>query len=169
MKSLLIGLAALLLAAPALAHEGVLHDGCAAGQEFTAGSITVTGAFSRATLPNAPVGAGYMTIANTGAEPDRVVGARSEAAPVVELHKMEISADGMMKMVYLEQGIEVPAGASIALAPGGLHIMFIGPTQPFKEGECVALTLDFEKAGPLEVQLVVGPVGADAPPGDAGR
>jgi copper(I)-binding protein len=162
LRSTLIGLLALTLATPGVAHEGVIHDGCAPGQSFTAGTITITGAFSRATLPNAPVGAGYFTIENTG-DADRLVSATSEVTPTVELHNME-TVDGMMKMIHLPDGIDVPAGGAVSLAPGGLHVMFIGPNQPFKEGECVAVTLNFEKAGPLDVQLVVGPVGASGAP-----
>lgn len=156
-------LALLLLAAPAVAHEGMMHDGCAPDQTFTTGGITVSGAFTRAMLDAAKVGAGYMSIANAGPEADRVVGAKSELTPRVELHNMSVK-DGMMSMSHVEGGIEVPAGGSVDLAPGGLHVMFIGPNQQFQEGECVELTLTFEKAGELPVQLVVGPVGADAAP-----
>jgi copper(I)-binding protein len=161
-------LALALLAAPAFAHEGMLHDGCPTGQTFAAGDITVTGAFTRATLAAAKVGAGYMTIGNAGTEPDRLVSATTEATPTVELHNMSVK-DGMMTMTPMPDGIEVPAGGSVALAPGGLHVMFIGPKAPFKEGECVAVTLKFEKAGELPVQLVVGPIGADAAPDHAGH
>ena len=164
MKALGLALTPLAFTAfAATAHEGMLHEGCAPGQTFTAGDIAVTGAFTRATLPNAQVGAGYMTIDNAGAAADRLVGAATEATPTAELHNMTTEG-GMMKMAAVEGGIEIPAGGSVTLAPGGLHVMFIGPRAPFKEGECVAMTLTFETAGPLEVQLVVGPVGADAPP-----
>jgi copper(I)-binding protein len=158
----------LALAAPALAHEGMIHDGCPTGQEFTAGDITVTGAFTRATLPDARVGAGYFTISNAGGEADRLIAASSEVSPTVELHNMIVD-NGMMKMSQVEGGIEVPAGGSVSLAPGGLHVMFIGPNQPFNEGECVEVTLSFEKAGEVPVQLVVGPVGADGAPGHEGH
>lgn len=162
-------LALALLAAPAVAHEGMIHDGCPTGQEFVAGDITVSGAFTRATLDNAGVGAGYMTIGNAGAGADRLIAATSEVTPTVELHNMEVK-DGMMTMAQVEGGIEVPAGGSVSLAPGGYHIMFIGPNQPFKEGECVALTLTFAEAGDLPVQLSVGPVGAsEAPMGEHGH
>jgi copper(I)-binding protein len=162
-----LGLAALFLATPAIAHDGIVHEGCAAGQSFVSGDITVTGAFARATLPNAPVGGGYLTIVNKG-DADRLLGAASEVAATIEFHDME-TIDGMMKMEHLPGGIEVPAGGTVSFAPGGLHVMFIGPNQPFKEGECVMVTLEFEKAGPLDVQLVVGPVGAAAAPEHAGH
>lgn len=166
--SALAPLALVLLAAPAFAHEGMLHDGCPAGQTFAAGDITVTGAFTRAMLAAAKVGAGYMTISNAGTEADRLLGATTEATPTVQLHNMSVK-DGVMTMAPAEGGIEVPAGGSVELAPSGLHIMFIEPHAPFKEGECVAVTLKFEKAGDLPVQLVVGPVGADAAPDHSGH
>jgi copper(I)-binding protein len=148
---------------PVLAHEGMLHDGCPGGQTFAAGDITVSGAFTRATLPDAPVGAGYLTIENAGVSADRLVSATSEVTPIVELHTMS-TVDGVMKMEHLPEGIDLPAGETVSLAPGGLHIMFIGPNQPFNEGECVELVLNFEQAGDLPVQLNVGPVGAREAP-----
>ena len=74
-----------------------------------------TGAFTREMLDAAKVGAGYMSIANAGAEADRLVGARSELTPKVELHDMSIK-DGMMTMLQVEGGIEVPAGGSVELS-----------------------------------------------------
>lgn len=147
---------------PAAAHEGIVHEGCAAGQSFAAGDITVTGAFSRAMLPNAPTGGAYMSITNAGSADDRLVGVTTEAASA-ELHEMSI-VDGMMKMASLPDGIPVPAGETVTLAPGGLHVMLMDVRTPFKEGECLALTLQFEAAGSLPVVVSVGPVGASAAP-----
>jgi copper(I)-binding protein len=168
MKILPLAAVLALVAVPVFAHEGMLHEGCPTGQTFTAGDITVTDAFSRAMLAQAKVGAGYMTITNTGAAADKLVGATTEATDKVELHDMAVK-DGMMTMSAAEGGIEVPAGGSVTLGPGGLHIMFVEPHAAFKEGECVAVTLKFEKAGDLPVQLVVGPVGADAMPDHSGH
>lgn len=158
----------LVLPAMAHAHEGMMHDGCPADQSFVAGDITVSAAYSRAMLPNAPVGAGYMTISNAGASADRLVGATTEATPTVEIHNMSI-VDGMMEMEALPDGIEIAAGGKVTLAPDGLHLMFMQPKAPFNEGECVEVTLTFEQAGPLSVQLSVGPIGADAPPDHSGH
>lgn len=151
---------------PARSHEGIVHDGCSA-EDAVAGDITVSGGFSRATLPNAPVGAGYLSITNAGGSADRLISASSEIAPAVELHTMTTEG-GMMKMEQLKDGIVLPPGETVTLAPGGLHIMFIGPNQPFVEGECVALTLKFEQAGDLPVMLKIGPVGASGAPDEHG-
>jgi periplasmic copper chaperone A len=147
----------------AFGHEGMLHEGCPAGQSFAAGDISVTGAFTRAMLPSAPVGGGYMTISNAGTMPDRLVGATTEATDTVEFHDMKVEG-GMMKMIPMPEGVEIPAGGTVTFAPGGLHVMFLSPRAPFKEGECLEVVLQFERAGELSVQLSVGPVGADAAP-----
>jgi periplasmic copper chaperone A len=148
-------------AAPALAHQGLVHDGCAAGETFAVGDISVTGAFTRAMLPQAKTGGGYMSIANAGSDPDRLLGASSEAARLVQLHEMHMDGD-VMKMGEIEGGIEVPAGGTVTLAPGALHVMFLGVLEPFVEGECVELVLQFERAGELPVLLPIGNVAADA-------
>lgn len=165
MKSLIypaaIGLA--LLATPAFAHMGMRHEGCAANQVFTAGDLTVSGAFSRATLPNAKVGGGYLTIENKGNTPDRLVGGATENARAVEIHQMKMEGD-MMKMSEVEGGLEIPAGGKVVLEPGAFHLMLLDIKQPLKAGECIDVTLEFEKAGPVAVELSIGEMAASAPP-----
>jgi copper(I)-binding protein len=161
--ALLLVVLAGLAVGPAFAQQDALHEGCAARQEFALGDLLVTGAFTRAMLPNAPVGGGYMTITNRGSEPDRLIGARTEVTDKVELHDMKV-VQGVMEMTPLPDGLEIPAGHTVALAPGGLHMMFIGPRAPFREGECLAVVLQFSRAGELPVMLSVAPVGATAPP-----
>lgn len=153
----------LAVASQATADDGMQHAVYPAGQDFTAGDIVVSGAFTRATLPEAPVGAGFLTIENTGTTDDRLVGASGDIAPTIELHTMSM-VEGVMKMEQLADGIAVPAGETVTLAPGGLHIMIIGPSRPFVEGECLPLTLHFEVAGELPVELTIGPVGAREAP-----
>lgn len=159
----LLGLA--LFATPAFAHNGLIHEGCPTGQVFTAGDLTITGAYARAMLPSAQVSGGYLTIANTGATPDRLLGGSTEAAKTVQVHQMKMDGD-MMKMSEVEGGLEIPAGGSVALAPGGdaYHIMLMGVGTPFKEGQCLQLTLNFEKAGEVPVVLNIGAPAASAPP-----
>lgn len=147
----------------AYAHNGLVHDGCAAGQVFTAGDLTISGAYARAMLPQAKVGGGYLAISNAGTEPDRLLGGKSEAAKRVGVHSMSMEGD-VMKMSEAEGGIEIPAGETVNLAPGGLHVMFNGIKVPFKEGECLQLTLAFEKAGDVPVILPIGGVSAEAAP-----
>jgi copper(I)-binding protein len=164
MKTILLAAAAALaFASPAFAHAGVDHNGCPAGQSFTAGDITVTGAFTRATLPGAKTGGGFMTITNAGTAPDRLIGATTKTAKVTEVHQMKMEGD-VMKMTKVADGVEIPAGAAVELAPGGYHVMMMGLVQALHEGACLEVTLQFETAGELPVMLTVGPTDADAVP-----
>jgi copper(I)-binding protein len=148
--------AAILVATPAFAHDGVVH----------LGAINISLPFTRATLPNAPVGGGFLTIENEGPEPDRLVSASSPAAAAVQIHEMAMEGD-VMKMRPLADGLELPAGETIVLAPGGLHLMFTGLKQAFVEGETVPVTLVFEKAGTVELALpVLGSAADAAAPGE---
>lgn len=155
------------LPATALAHNGLVHEGCDPAATFAAGDITVSGAFTRAMLPNARSAGGYLTIANTGSEPDTLVGAESEAAGEVQLHSSTLEGD-VMKMAPVEGGIEIPAGGTVALTPSGLHMMFVDIPTAFEEGVCVEVTLTFARAGALPVLLSVGGAAAAAPPSEAG-
>lgn len=149
-----------LLATPAFAHNGMLHDGCPADRVVTAGELVLSGAFTRAMLPSAKVGGGYLTIENQGAAPDRLLGGTTEAAQVLQVHKMEMVGD-VMKMGEVEGGLEIPAGGSVALTPGGFHLMLMGVSRLFQEGECLEVTLRFEKAGDVPVVLSVGGTAAE--------
>ena len=152
---------------PAIAHEGLVHEGCPAGQSFTAGDLTISGAYTRAMLPQAKVAGGYLVIENKGATPDRLLGGATEAAKTVQIHQMKMEGE-MMKMSQVEGGLEIPAGSSVELTPGGYHVMMMGVGTPFKEGECLQLTLKFEKAGDVPVVLNVGgTAAATAPEGHA--
>ncbi|WMT91194.1 copper chaperone PCu(A)C [Pelagibacterium sp. H642] len=125
----------------------------------TVGDLTISGAFTRATLPNAPVGGGYVTITNTGDEADRLLDAQSSFSPDVQIHKMAVVND-VMQMSQLPDGLEIPAGETVTLEPGGLHLMFMDISQPFVEGETVPVTLSFERAGDVEIELAVQAFGA---------
>lgn len=151
-------------AAPALAHEEHDHaaeaaDHAAAGASVTLGELTVSLAFARATLPNAPVGGAYLTIVNNGRSDDRLVSAEAPVAGKVELHEMAMEGD-VMKMRQLADGIPLPAGATVELKPGGLHIMLMGLKQALVEGTSFPLTLTFEHAGTVTVDVTIGAVGA---------
>jgi len=142
-----------LLASPAFAHNGVTH----------LGPINISVPFARATLPNAPVGGGFMTIENTGTEADRLVSVTTDVAAKSEIHEM--SMDGqVMKMRALTDGLEIPAGETVTLSPGGSHLMFMGLKGAFVEGQTVNVTLTFEKAGTVELALPVLGAAADAAP-----
>lgn len=134
----------------------------AAPAAVTVGNLEISGGFSRATLPNAPVGGAYLTITNKGDEADRLVSAASPVAGVVQLHQMKMEGD-LMKMNEVPEGVAIPAGETVALAPGGLHIMFMQLNQPLVEGTRIRLTLTFEKAGSVDIELSVESPAAKGP------
>jgi periplasmic copper chaperone A len=124
--------------------------------------ITVGQAWSRATPKGAKVAGGYLTIENRGIQPDRLLSASSGAAAKVEIHQMSMQ-DGIMTMRPLDDGLAIPPDATVTLAPGGDHIMFIGLTAPFEEGQRVPVSLNFERAGRIEASFDVGSVGDKGP------
>jgi periplasmic copper chaperone A len=142
--------------------EGLGTASLANAAEVTVGSLTISGGFSRATLPNAPVGGGFLTITNTGAEDDRLVSATSPAAGDVQIHEMKMEGD-VMKMAQLPDGLPIPAGQTVTLQPGGFHLMFMQLKQALVEGTKLPVTLTFEKAGSIEVELDIEGIAATAP------
>ncbi len=122
-----------------------------------AGAIRVSDAWLRETAPGQTAGGGFLTIANSGTADDRLTGGSSPRAAQVQVHDMRMDG-GVMRMRPLEGGLSVPAGGTVALKPGGLHIMLTGLKQPLKRGETVPVTLDFARAGKVTVRFAVQPI-----------
>lgn len=137
----------------------------AAAQEFKAGDLTVERPWSRATPAGAQVAGGYMVIRNAGSAPDRLLSVASDISGKAEIHTMAVDDKGVMTMRMVEGGLEIPAGGTVELKPGGYHLMFIGLKAPPKEGEGFAAMLTFEKAGELAVEFAVTGMGGGAPAG----
>ena len=130
--------------------------------EIKLGDLVIGHPWSRQSPMAADVAAGYLTIDNTGAAADRLVKVNAAITPKVQLHDMKMDGD-VMKMNELPDGLVIPAGESVSLAPGGYHLMFMDLTGPFVEGQSITVTLTFEKAGAVEVQLPVGSPAAKGP------
>lgn len=139
---------------------GPLH---ASAQEFKAGSLVIRQPWSRATAGAAKVGAGYMTITNTGSEPDRLIGGSLPQAGKFEVHEMRMD-NNVMTMRPITGGLEIKPGQTVTLAPGGYHVMFMQLKEPLKEGEILKGDLVFEKAGTVPVEYKVGAIAAGAMP-----
>ena len=120
----------------------------------TAGDLTIEGYWVKAMLPGQPVAGGFLTLTNKGASDDKLVTATSAKSGRVELHEMLMKGD-VMEMRAIEGGIAIPAGATVELAPSGLHIMFFDVTETFKDGDVVPVTLTFEKAGVVDLMLPI--------------
>lgn len=127
--------------------------------EFKVGDIEIVHPWSRATPDAAKVAAGYITLKNEGAETDRLVSATGEIAGKTEVHEMAVDASGVMTMRPVAGGIEIPAGTTVELKPGGFHVMFMDLNRGVKEGEKFKGTLTFEKAGSVDVEFDVQAIG----------
>jgi len=145
------------------ALAAILGSGMGHAQQ-SANSILIEKPFSRATPAGAKVGVGYMTITNKSATADRLVSASSPAAAKVEVHEMSMQ-DNVMRMRELSRGLPIDGGKSVSLAPGGYHLMLMGLKAPLKQGDKVPVTLNFEKAGKVDVTLDVEGIGAQQPGG----
>lgn len=119
-------------------------------------AITITDPWGRTSPAVAETGAFYMMLTNNGRSDDALVSVASDACGVVELHEMYDKGEGVMGMRPVDGGtILVPAGGSVELKPGGLHIMCMGKQVDFAAGTEVPLTLSFENAGELAVTAVI--------------
>jgi copper(I)-binding protein len=127
-----------------------------------AGDLVITQAWSRATPGGAKIAGGYLTIENKGTAPDRLIGGTGDSAGKVEIHEMAMN-NGVMTMRPLDKGLTIEPGKTVKLAPGGYHLMLMDLKKPFKQGDKVPVTLEFEKAGKVTLSLDVQGVGAKAP------
>lgn len=130
-----------------LASAGTLLAGNAADE------VMVSDAYARAVPPGQPNSATFFSIMNHSSKARALVGASSPAAKVVEIHNHTMN-NGMMQMRRVDK-IDLPAGETVKLQPGGYHVMMIGLQQDLKPGEHVKLTLAF---GDGSEKTVIAPV-----------
>ncbi len=128
----------------ATATQGFAHD-------YTIGDLKVEHPVAFSTAATARTGGGFLTITNNGSEDDRLLSVVADF-PRVEIHTFEMDGD-VAKMMHMEDGLEIPAGETVMLAPGGLHVMFMGLSDGFSTGDAFDATLVFESAGELEIQF----------------
>lgn len=134
----------------------------AMAHDYAMGGIHVAHPWSLALPDVARNGAAYMEISNRGEHVDRLTGASSSIARRVSLHSHTVN-DGVLRMRPIE-AIEVEPGTSSVLAPGGLHIMLMELKEPLIAGKSFPLTLTFENAGKIELEILV----VKDPPSDHG-
>lgn len=127
---------------------------CALLPTFAAAEMLVADAYARAASPLAQSGAAFMALTNTGTADDRLLAAASDVAERVELHTHIMDGD-VMRMRAVEGGIPVPAGETVLLQRGGLHVMLIGLRGPLEQGAEIALSLTFETAGAVDLSVPV--------------
>lgn len=144
-----------------------LMVGCSSGEtaepsaaENTSGKLEVLDAWGRTSPMVAQNGAFYMKIVNGTAEDDELTSASADACEVVELHEMYMKENDVMGMRPVEGGfIPVPAGETVELKVGGLHVMCIGKMADFNVGDTYPVTLEFAKAGTMQVTVEIREMG----------
>ena len=145
-----LAFAALCLAFAAAAHA----------QDFTAGNLLIGHPCARASV--ASNGVVYLTITNNGQKADRLTAVSTPMAKTAELHTTHEMENGVMDMASLAD-VEIKQGAPAVFRPGGNHVMLIGLAHPLKQGERFPMTLTFEQAGQVTVDVLVEAAGAMAP------
>jgi periplasmic copper chaperone A len=136
-----------------------LSGGAASALDYKVGALEIDSPWSRAVPKGAKVAVGYMTIKNTGTEPDRLVGGSTPVAGRFEIHEMSMDK-GVMKMRPLPSGLEIKPGETVELKPSSFHIMMMDLKQPIQRGKPFKASLMFEKAGEVDVDFTVEAVGA---------
>ncbi len=138
----------------------------AQAEDVTAGTLKISAPWARATPKGASIGGGYLKITNTGTAPDRLIGGSTDVASRFEVHEMSMD-NGVMKMRPVTGGLEIKPGQTVELKPGGYHVMLMGLKQQLEKGQHFKATLEFAKAGKVDVDFTVEGVGAQNP-GSAG-
>jgi hypothetical protein len=142
----------------ALCAAAVLGVTARAQPATAPGALTVTDAWVRA-IPGGAVAAAYMRLHNRGAQPIRVIGVRSAAAAHAMIHETRLE-NGLSTM-RAHEPLEVAAGASVELKPGGLHVMLTDLAHPLAVDEQVALELLLDGGGRIEVRARVRPLSGE--------
>src|SRR5215468_9750135 len=136
--------------------------GAASAEDYNIGTIAIGNPWTRATPKGATVAGAYMSISNKGSAPDRLVGGSAAVAGQFEVHSM-VMEQGVAKMRPVEGGVEIKPGETVELKPGGFHVMLTGLKQPLQKGQKVKGTLEFEKAGKVDIEYAVEALGATSP------
>ncbi len=137
-----------------------LLAGPLAAHEYTAGSLTIDHPWSRPTPPVVPMGAGYMTITNNGDSDVTLVGASTPRAEAVSIHQNRTHME-MLGMEPMPEGLVIGAGETVELKPRGYHLMLERIDQSLEEGQRIPLTLRFDGAPEVQVELVVQPLAGE--------
>jgi periplasmic copper chaperone A len=132
-------LAAALLASLSMATQGA--------------EMAIGDPYARAVPPGQPNSAVFMSLENRSDQDQALVAAESDVSEIVELHT-HVEEGGMMRMRQIEK-IDVPAGETVTLQPGGLHVMLIGLQQALEPGQTIDLNLVFEDGSRIPVQATV--------------
>jgi periplasmic copper chaperone A len=140
-----------------------LLTGSGRASDYKVGDLAIDRPWSRATPKGAKTAAGYLKITNTGTTPDRLVGGSFALSRRLEIHEMSMD-QGVMKMRELTAGLDIKPGATVELKPGSYHLMFTDLTRALAKDDRIKGTLQFEKAGTVEIEYAVEAIGATPAP-----
>lgn len=129
-----------------LSSLGVAH-------EFLAGELKIDHPWARELPPTSPTSAAFFVLHNHGGQEDRLIAVSTPVAGKAELHT-HVHMGEVMRMQKIDS-VAVPAHGSTEFVPGGNHVMLFDLKQPLKAGDSYPLTLQFEKAGKVEVKVNV--------------
>ncbi|MEO1910033.1 MAG: copper chaperone PCu(A)C [Paracoccus sp. (in: a-proteobacteria)] len=122
--------------------------------------VTVSDPWARASILASRPGAAYLTLRSDVA--DQLVGIKSPVAAEVMIHAVETDAAGISRMMHLDR-LALEPDVPVMLAPGAMHVMLMGLTEKLEEGAAFPLTLSFQEAGEMTVEVpILGP-GASGP------
>ncbi|KOO05933.1 copper chaperone PCu(A)C [Vibrio hepatarius] len=121
--------------------------------EYNAGDIEIDHPWSREAPPTATVIAGFFQLKNNAQQDDYLINASTPVAKRVEIHTHEMS-DGMMHMKQIDR-VKIAAQETVMFKPGGYHLMIFNPEKAYKQGERFPMTLTFQNAGEVQVELAV--------------
>lgn len=127
----------------------------------TLGSLEISQPWARSASASSLEGGGFFTLVNKGGAADRLIAASSPAAERIEIHAIKV-VGGDIEMRPLENGLAIHPGSTATFKPRGYHLLLIGLKAPLGPGGAVPVTLTFEKAGSIDIELAVaapGPVG----------
>jgi len=147
-----------LVRAACIVIAAVSSTAVAKAQDYRVGYLRIDHPWATATPQGAKVGAGYITIINDGSQADRLIAVTSPAARKVTIHTAVKEGD-VVKMRALDKGLEIKPGETVELKPEGTHVMFEELAGPLVAGTRAKATLTFEKAGSIDVEYNVEPLG----------
>ena len=144
---IIAALSAALATSPTFAHD------------YTVGSLKIDHHWARATPKGASVGGGYMKITNSGTASDRLIGGSTDISDSFEVHEMTMDG-GVMRMRPVAGSIEIKPGQTVELNPSSYHVMFVDLKKQLMPGERFKATLEFAKAGKVDVDFAIEGIGA---------
>lgn len=143
-----------------LVIASLLLAGAASAHDLKTGDLHIIHPHISDPLPSAQSAAGYMAISNDGDEPERLMGVVTPFAEASMMHTTILGDDGVARMRPMPDLI-IPAGETILMEPGGIHVMMMGLTGTADAGDMIPATLYFENAGQIQIEFMVDPANGD--------